>query len=111
MLTGTAQMTVGAIGVARESNIAWFGTQANQTSVGPEVVVANQVYKWDVVLDDLVRDIQRGTMSGTAYTIDFANGGLVIEYNDAYAIPAAARAAMDDAVARFIDGSLSTGGG
>ncbi len=111
VLTGTAQMTVGAIGVARENNIPWFGTQSNQTSVGPEVVVANQVYKWDVVLDDLVRDIQRGSMGGSAYTIDFANGGLVIEYNDAYDLPAAARSALDDAVAGFIDGSLSTGVG
>ena len=111
VLTGTAQMTVGAIGVARESGIPWFGTQSNQTSVGPEVVVANQVYKWDVVLDDLVRDIQRGAMGGSSYIIDFANGGLVIEYNDAYDLPAAARSAIDDAVAGFVDGSLSTGVG
>ena len=111
VLTGTAQMTVGAIGVARENGIPWFGTQSNQTSVGPEVVVANQVYKWDVVLDDLVRDIQAGSMGGSAYTIDFANGGLVIEYNDAYDLPADARAAIDNAVAGFTDGSLSTGVG
>ena len=111
VLTGTAQMTVGAIGVARENGIPWFGTQSNQTSVGPEVVVANQVYKWDVVLDDLVRDIQGGSMGGSAYTIDFSNGGLVIEYNDAYDLPADARAAIDGAVAGFTDGSLSTGVG
>ena len=111
VLTGTAQMTVGAIGVARESSVPWFGTQSNQTSVGPEVVVANQVYKWDVVLDDLVRDIQRGSMGGSEYTIDFSNGGLVIEYNDAYDLPADARSAIEDAVAGFTDGSLSTGVG
>ncbi len=111
VLTGTAQMTVGAIGVARENGIPWFGTQSNQTSVGPEVVVANQVYKWDVVLDDLVRDIQGGSMGGSSYIIDFANGGLVIEYNDAYDLAADARAAIDGAVAGFIDGSLSTGVG
>ena len=111
VLTGTAQMTVGAIGVARENGIPWFGTQSNQTSVAPEIVVANQVYKWDVVLDDLVRDIQGGSMGGSAYTIDFSNGGLVIEYNDAYDLPADARAAIDGAVAGFTDGSLSTGVG
>ena len=111
VLTGTAQMTVGAIGVARENGVPWFGTQSNQTSVAPEIVVANQVYKWDVVLDDLVRDIQAGSMGGSAYTIDFANGGLVIEYNDAYDLPADARAAIDNAVAGFTDGSLSTGVG
>jgi len=111
VLTGTAQMTVGAIGVARESGVAWFGTQSNQTTVGPEVVVANQVYRWDVVLDDLVRDIQRGSYGGNSYEINFANGGLVIEYNDAYDLAAAARSAIDDAVAGFKDGSLSTGVG
>ena len=111
VLTGTAQMTVGAIGVARENGVPWFGTQSNQTAVGPEVVVANQVYRWDVVLDDLVRDIQSGTYGGNAYTIDFANGGLVIEYNDAYDLPAAARQAIEDAAAGFMEGSLSTGVG
>ena len=111
VLTGTAQMTVGAIAAANENGIPWFGTQSNQTEVGPEVVVANQVYKWDVVLDDLVRDIQRGQMGGSFYKINFANGGLVIEYNDAYDLPADARSAIEDAVAGFRDGSLSTGVG
>ena len=111
VLTGTAQMTVGAIGVARENGVAWFGTQSNQTAVGPEVVVANQVYRWDVVLDDLVADIQQGQLGGNSYEINFANGGLVIEYNDAYDLAAAARSAIDDAVAGFKDGSLSTGVG
>jgi len=34
---------VGAIGVAKENNVLWFGTQASQTSLAPEVVVANQM--------------------------------------------------------------------
>jgi basic membrane protein A len=111
VLTGTAQMTVGAIAAANDHGIPWFGTQSNQTEVGPEVVVANQVYKWDVVLDDLVRDIQRDQMGGGSYKISFANGGLVIEYNDGYDLPADARSAIEDAVAGFKDGSLSTGVG
>ena len=111
VLTGTAQMTVGAIGVARENGTPWFGTQSNQTTVGPEVVVANQVYRWDVVLDDLVRDIQRGAYGGGSYEINFANGGLVIEYNDAYDLSEDARSAIEDAIAGFIAGTLSTGVG
>ena len=111
VLTGTAQMTVGAIAAASENDIPWFGTQSNQTQVAPQIVVANQVYKWDVVLDDLVRDIQRGQMGGSSYEINFANGGLVIEYNDGYDLPADARSAIEDAVAGFKDGSLSTGVG
>ena len=35
----------------------------------------------------------------------------MIEYNDAYDLPADARAAIDNAVAGFTDGSLSTGVG
>jgi basic membrane lipoprotein Med (substrate-binding protein (PBP1-ABC) superfamily) len=46
-LTGTAQMVVGAIGKAEENNVLWFGTQSNQTSLAPTVVVANQVYHWE----------------------------------------------------------------
>ena len=111
VLTGTAQMTVGAIGVARENGIPWFGTQSNQTSVAPEIVVANEVYRWDVVLDDLVRDIQGGDYGGNQYTIDFANGGLVIEYNDAYPLSDEARAVIEDALAGFIAGTLDTGVG
>ena len=109
VLTGTAQMTVGAIGVANDNGVPWFGTQSNQTQVAPDVVVANQVYKWDLVLDDLVRDIQSGQMGGDSYEINFANGGLVIEYNDAYDLSDEARAALDAAVEGLINGSLTTG--
>jgi basic membrane protein A len=106
-LTGTAQMVVGAIGVAQENGIPWFGTQANQTSLAPEIVVANQVYKWDVVLRDIIENINAGTLGGEAYAIDLANGGLVMEYNDAYELPAEIREAADAAVQGIIDGSVT----
>ena len=54
VLTGTAQMVVGAIGVAEESGALWFGTQASQTELAPGIVVANQVYRWDVVLNEII---------------------------------------------------------
>ncbi len=111
VLTGTAQMTVGAIGVANQNGVAWFGTQSNQTQVAPDVVVANQVYRWDAVLGDLVADIQAGQLGGSAYKIDFANGGLVMEYNDDYPLDPDIRALGDEAVAGFTDGSMSTGVG
>ena len=50
VLTGSAQMVVGAIGKAQESNVLWFGTQANQTSLAPSIVVASQVYHWKMFL-------------------------------------------------------------
>ena len=81
VLTGTAQMVVGAIGVARQRGVFWFGTQADQTSLAPEVVVANQVYDWTVVLRPMIQLISEGTMGGTTYALTLANGGLKIVVN------------------------------
>src|SRR6266508_4762885 len=109
VLTGTAQMVVGAIGVASEEGVPWFGTQSNQTSLAPEIVVANQVYHWEVVLTQILDKIEGGTLGGESYRIELANDGEVIEYNDAYDLPDDVRAKGDDAVAGIIDGSIDTG--
>jgi basic membrane protein A len=109
VLTGTAQMTVGAIGVASERGVLWFGTQSNQTQLAPEVVVANQVYHWEVVLGELIESIRGGSLGGQSYDINLANEGLVIEYNDAYDLSDEVRAAADDVVAQLSSGDLETG--
>jgi basic membrane protein A len=82
VLTGTAQMVVGAIGVARQKGVLWFGTQADQTSLAPEIVVGNQVYDWTVVLNPMIELINEGTLGGKAYALTLANGGLKITVND-----------------------------
>lgn len=102
VLTGTAQMTVGAIGVADERGVAWFGTESNQTSVAPDVVVASQVYRWETVLEDLVAEVAAGRLGGFTYEIDLANGGLALEYNDAYNLDPAIRRLGDEAVVASI---------
>ena len=109
VMTGTAQMVVGAIGVAQEQGIAWFGTQANQASLAPEVVVASQVYHWEVVLRDILDQIAAGTAGGELYEINLANGGEVIEFNDGYELPDDVRQLADDTIAGIIDGSIKTG--
>src|SRR5215216_1321733 len=81
VLTGTAQMVVGAIGKAEENNALWFGTQSNQASLAPSVVVASQVYHWEVILNEMISKIKAGTLGGESFTIDLANGGEVIEFN------------------------------
>ena len=108
-LTGTAQMVVGAIGVAEENGIAWFGTQANQTSLAPDIVVANQVYDWTVVLDEIISMVKGGTLGGTAYALTLENGGLVMEYNPDYDIPAEVTTLADETVAGIVDGSIVVG--
>ncbi len=87
VMSGTAQMTVGAVGVAKTEGVLWFGTQSNQTSLAPEIVVASQVYHWEHILEEIVGNVKDGTLGGTTYAITFANDGLVIEYNDAYDLP------------------------
>ncbi|MEZ4607034.1 MAG: hypothetical protein R2865_09620 [Deinococcales bacterium] len=41
MLTGTAQMVVGAISAAQDRAVLWFGTQADQSGLAPEIVIAS----------------------------------------------------------------------
>jgi len=109
VMTGTAQMVVGAVTVASDVNIIWFGTQANQTSLAPDIVVASQVYHWEVVLRDIIAKIEAGTPGGEQFKIDLANGGEVIEYNDAFALPADVKQLGEDTIAGIIDGSIKTG--
>jgi basic membrane protein A len=79
ILTGTAQMVVGPIAVAKENGLKWFGTQASQAELAGEAGVMFQVYHWEVVLRDMIAAIQSGTLGGQSYTITLQNGGLVME--------------------------------
>ncbi|MBZ0278247.1 MAG: BMP family protein [Anaerolineae bacterium] len=79
ILTGTAQMVVGPIAVAQEKGALWFGTQSSQAELSAGAGVMFQVYRWDVVLKQMIESIQGGTLGGEAYTLTLANGGLVME--------------------------------
>lgn len=109
IMTGTAQMVVGAVGVASEQGVAWFGTQANQTELAPEVVVASQVYHWEVILSQMIDAILGGTLGGETYQITLENSGEVIEFNEAYELPDDVRQIGEDAIAGLEDGSIQTG--
>jgi len=101
VMSGTAQMTVGAVGVAKTDGVLWFGTQSNQTSLAPDIVVASQVYHWEHILEEIVNNVVDGTLGGEIYAITFANDGLVIEYNDAFDLPDDVKQLGDDAVDQF----------
>ncbi len=107
VLTGTAQMVVGAIGVAEESGALWFGTQASQTELAPSIVVANQVYRWDVVLNEIMDLIDEGTFGGTSFVIDLANGGEVLEFNPDFEIPADILALAEKTIAEISGGAVA----
>jgi basic membrane protein A len=108
ILAGTAQMVVGAIGVAEENDVLWFGTQSSQTSLAPDIVVANQVYDWTVVLKEIIDLIGQGTRGGKAYAITLENGGLVMEYNPDFDLPDDVKQLADETVQGIIDGSITT---
>lgn len=106
VLTGTAQMVVGAIGKAEEANALWFGTQSNQSSLAPSIVVASQVYHWEVMLKEMIGLIQGGTLGGQSFVANLSNGGEVIEFNPGYALSADAKALAEATVKGIVDGSI-----
>lgn len=80
-LTGTTATAVGAIDVAEQHGLRWFGTHVDQSPAAADgVVVANQIYRWELVLQDLVDDVASGSLGGNIYGIDLDNGGLVVEF-------------------------------
>ena len=107
VLTGTAQMVVGAIGKAEESNALWFGTQSNQTSLAPSIVVASQVYHWEVALREMLTLIGEGTLGGQSFKADLANGGEVIEFNPDYTLSDDVKALADSTIQGIVDGSIT----
>lgn len=107
VLTGTAQMVVGAIGVAEENGALWFGTQSSQTSLAPSIVVANQVYRWEVVLEEMIGLIEGGTYGGQSFEITLENGGLEVEFNPDFDLPADVQSAAEAAIDGIVDGSIN----
>jgi basic membrane protein A len=106
ILTGSSQSVVGAIGVCKTKNALWFGTQWDQTSLAPTVVVASQVYDWTSVIRDMITSRNSGVLGNKAYTLTFKNKGLVIKYNSAITVPADAKAAADAAIKGIMDGTI-----
>jgi len=102
-LTGSSQSVVGAIGVCKTKNAFWFGTQWDQTSLAPNVIVSSQVYDWTGVIRDMITSRNAGILGNKSYTLTFKNKGLVIKYNPAVTVPADAKAAADAAIQGIMD--------
>jgi basic membrane protein A len=106
IMTGTGQMVIGPIGKANESNVLWFGTQSDQSSPAPKIVVANQVYHWEVILRKVIAAVQSGKPGGESFDINIVNGGEVIEYNPGYPLPAEVRAVGDKTIQGITNGTI-----
>ena len=107
ILTGTAQMVPGAVNKAKEAEALWFATQANQTSLAPEIVVASQVYDWTVALEPIIEDVLAGEIEGEAYALTLENEGLVIEVNEDFELDESVLLAGEAVMTAIIDGDIS----
>jgi basic membrane protein A len=107
VMTGSSQSVVGAIGVAKDKKLLWFGTQSDQSSLAPETVGASQVYDWSGAIKEIIAMRNAGKNGGKAFELTLKNGGLKIVYNDKVAISADAKAAADAAIKGITDGSIN----
>ncbi len=105
VLTGSAQMVVGPIAVAQENEIPWFGTQSSQAELAAESGVAFQVYRWDVILRDMIANIQGGVLGGEAFVLTLENGGLEIQVSES--LDEESASIITDAIATLTEGIVS----
>ncbi len=106
VLTGSSQSVVGAIGVAKTKNVAWFGTQWDQSSLAPTSVVSSQVYNWAVVLSPILAGIKAGRLGGSTFVIKLSNGGEKIAFNPSYSLPATVKSAGESVMSKIESGAI-----
>ncbi len=106
ILTGSAQMVVGAIGKAEESGLYWFGTQSNQNGYSQKTVVASQVYHWEGILREIIALRAAGTMGGHTFSATLQNGGQVITINPEIELSQEIKTKVEEVIAGINDGSI-----
>lgn len=109
ILTGSAQQAVGAVrAVAEKPGKYWLSTDLDQSSIGPDTVLAAQVYNWEKVLDKIIDLRSKGTLGGQVLVLSFADGTLEFRYNSKLAnkIPKDVMDAIEKAKKEIIGGSL-----
>lgn len=107
VLTGSSQSVVGSIGAAKENGkVLWFGTQSDQASLAPSLVVASQVYDWSAMIKEIIASRAAGTLGGKTYTLQLSNDGLKIAFNSGYSLSADVKGAADKAIADIKSGAI-----
>ncbi|MDX2381673.1 MAG: BMP family ABC transporter substrate-binding protein [Acidimicrobiia bacterium] len=109
VLSSTSQISGGVLTHAESLGLPFLGTQASAIDAASTVVVAAQLYHWEIALEEMFSVIEEGGNGVALEPLTLANGGLTIEFNDAYELPEPVRAAADAAIAGLIEGSIHTG--
>ncbi|MBW4439044.1 MAG: BMP family protein [Pleurocapsa minor GSE-CHR-MK-17-07R] len=107
VLTGSAQMVVGPIAVATDNEVLWFGTQSSQAELSAESGVTFQVYRWDVVLRDIIASLEEGVLGGESYVLTLENGGLEIEISEFSGLDETTLAEVEATVATLTEGIIA----
>jgi basic membrane protein A len=107
VLTGSSQSVVGAIAVARENNLKWFGTQWTQASLAPKNVVATQMYDWMPVLNKIITRVQSGKLGGVSYRISLKNGGEKVQFNKVANTPKKIQDTAKKVIAGIVSGKIA----
>ncbi len=107
VLTGSSQAVVGSIGAAKtKGNVLWFGTQQDEASIAPELVVASQQYDWTGILRKMIANRKNGKLGGEKFILQLKDGGLKIVYNPKFKLAASVKAAGDKAIQGISNGSI-----
>jgi basic membrane protein A and related proteins len=109
ILTGSSQQAVGAVrAVAEKPGKYWLSTDLDQSSIGPDTVLASQVYSWEKVVDKIIDLRKKGTLGGQHLIISLADGPLEVKYNSRLTskIPKDVMDAIEKAKKDIISGSL-----
>ncbi|MCY4020800.1 MAG: BMP family protein [Chloroflexi bacterium] len=106
ILTGTAQMVVGPIAAAKENDVLWFGSDSSQDELSGDIGVAFQIYKWDVLLLDMIRKIGEGDLGGEYYVLTLENEGLVMEFDQDFEISDELMAVAEETIAGIVSGEI-----
>ena len=107
ILTGTAQMVVGPIAAALENDVLWFGSDSSQDELSGDIGVAFQIYKWDVLLLDMIRKIGEGILGGEYYVLTLENEGLVMEFDKDFEISDEWMAVAEETIAGIVSGDIA----
>lgn len=107
VLTGTSQLTVGPINLAKNEGLLWFANQANQTSLAPDNVVASQVYHFEVALREILAEIDANATTGGTFPLTLGNGGMLLEFNLSYPLTDQQRKRADNLLFDVTTGSIT----
>ena len=107
ILTGTAQMVVGPIAAAIENDVLWFGSDASQDDLSEDIGVAFQIYKWEVLLLDMISKIGEGALGGEYYILTLENEGLVMEFDKDFEVSDELMAVAEETIAGIVSGDIA----